>query len=269
MISVTKLSSYLYCPRKIYLTDVMKIVELPKAALVKGTIRHSTFEKINNIEEEIVMSVKPDHKFNNILNIYVKNFSSALRSSIMQNKERLRKVSLPLVDAYRQIWPHFMKESERRSLNIFNFILANRLFGPDLWESLFPKIKSEIRINSKELELKGIIDQLHVYPDKVIPVELKTGKAPSEGVWPGHKIQIAAYILLFNEKFGTSVQKGLVHYLDHDSIQEIIMNPFLKNEVIEIKDKVNKLLNSDELPKKCSNLNKCKACSLKNQCFKL
>ena len=40
MLSVTHLSSYLYCPRKLYLQKVLSIYEPPKEALVKGTIRH-------------------------------------------------------------------------------------------------------------------------------------------------------------------------------------------------------------------------------------
>ncbi|MEA3431006.1 MAG: CRISPR-associated protein Cas4 [Nanoarchaeota archaeon] len=269
MISVTKLSSYLYCSRKLYLTDVLKLSEPPKDVMVKGTIRHLTFEKINDIEESIVTSIQQSHDFKHILNLYVKYFSKALRSSIMSNKYRLKGVSLPLIDAYREIWPHFMKESERRSLNLFNFILDNKIFGTKLWDSLFPKIKSEVRINSKSLELRGIIDQIHVYPDKVIPVELKTGKAPVEGVWPGHKIQIAAYMLLFNEKFESSINTGIIHYLDYDKQVDITLNPFLKEEVIDLKNKVKLLLTSGDTPKKCANLNKCKACSLKNECFNL
>ncbi|MBW3003170.1 CRISPR-associated protein Cas4 [Candidatus Woesearchaeota archaeon] len=269
MISVTKLSSYLYCPRKIYLTDVLKLEEPPKDSLVKGTIRHSTFEKINDIEESIITSIGSSFDIKQVLNLYVRHFSSALRSSIMENKHRLRQVSLPLIKAYREIWPHFMRESQQRSLNIFNFMTENNLFGSQLWASLFPKIKSEIRINSETLELKGIIDQLHVYPDKVIPVELKTGKAPSQGVWPGHKIQVAAYILLFNEKFSTSIKNGIVKYLDYDKEEQITMNPFLKEEIIDIKDKVKALLKSSEPPIRCLNTNKCSACSLKAQCYKL
>lgn len=269
MISVTKLSSYLYCARKIYLTDVMKLTEAPKDVLVKGTIRHSTFEKINDAEESIVTSITKPYEYNHILNLYVRHFSSALRASILSNRFRLKQVSLPLIDAYREIWPWFMKESERRSLNIYNFILNNKVFGTELWDSLFPKIKSEIRIDSPVLGLKGIIDQIHVYPDKILPIELKTGSVPSQGVWPGHRIQIAAYILLFNDKFGAKVSKGVVNYLDHDKQEEIIMNQFLKEEVLTIKDKVKALLASTEPPKRCANINKCHVCSLKNLCFKI
>ena len=268
MISVTKLSSYIYCPRKLYLVDVMKLIEPPKAALLKGTIKHSTFEVINNTEQALVESVTA-RDFNQILTLYVKKMSSALRSSIINKKNTLKKFSLEPALLYRELWPMFMKESERRSLNLFNFISEHNIFGPELWESLFPKIKSEIRVVSQTLGLRGIIDQIHIYPDRIIPFELKSGSAPKHGVWPGHRIQIAAYMLLFNEKYSCSIDKGFIHYLDYDKQEPVIMNPFLKQEVIDLKNKVERLLNSDHIPRRCVNKNKCNACSLKNLCFDL
>ena len=53
MISVTTLSSYLYCPRSIYLTNVLKVVRPAKKTIVKGTIKHHTFDHINKIQENI------------------------------------------------------------------------------------------------------------------------------------------------------------------------------------------------------------------------
>jgi len=60
-----------------------------------------------------------------------------------------------------------------------------------------------------------------------------------------------------------------VRYLDHDKDVKITMNPFLKDEVIELKDKVKLLLSSKTPPKRCLNQNKCNSCNLKDRCIKL
>ena len=58
MISVTLLSAYMYCPRKIYLTKVLGLIEPPNAAMVKGSIRHNAFENLFKDEDELVKEFK-------------------------------------------------------------------------------------------------------------------------------------------------------------------------------------------------------------------
>ena len=50
---------------------------------------------------------------------------------------------------------------------------------------------------------------MEIYENGYVPIELKTGKMPKEGVWPGHKVQIAAYSMLIEEKFKTEVIKKI------------------------------------------------------------
>lgn len=268
-ISVTDLCSYMYCTRKLYLAKVLKIFEPPKDSLVKGSIRHSTMEILNDKEEQIVTAIQKDDDYVKIRSLYLMHFKSALRASILSNKNRLRSVSLPLIEAYNQIIPFLETDASNRASRIFDFMQENNLFGAQLWENLVPKIKSEVKIVSEKYELSGIIDQLHVYREKVIPFELKTGKAPRDGPWPGHKIQIGAYLLLLEDKFGSPFDVGTVYYLDSDVKFDVVMNPFLKDEIITIKDSVKSLLLSKEIPKLCESPNKCAVCMIKEQCHKL
>ncbi len=266
MISVTTLSSYLYCPRSIYLTQVLKIIKPPKKAIIKGTIKHHTFDQINKIQENIVKNIR-SKDINDIFKIYTANYSQALRTAIINNKSQLRKAQLPLIDAFKQIWPLFKQESEFITRHIHEFITTNNVLGDKLWELLTPKIKSEIRIQSKQLELRGIIDKLEIHGTRIIPIEMKSGKMPNKGIWPGHKIQLAAYLLMLQEKYIKTIKSGFIHYIDHNEKRELILNPFLSQEVVEIKDKVKHLLKSKNMPNVCQNKNKCNACSLKPICY--
>jgi len=265
-ISVTMLSGYLYCARKLFLEKVLGLFEPEKVVLVKGSIRHETYDKINKIEESIVTSIKKEDEFEDIYNKYAKAYSSLLRKSITKNKYRLRNIKMPLIDAYHDIWPFFKKESEIRALNIYNFVTKFNVYGFELWDKLVPKIESEKRVSSDNLELKGIVDKIEVYPEGYVPVELKTGSMPREGVWPGHRIQIGAYSLMLEEKYGKKIKEAFVHYLDTDTRRQVVINPFLKEEVKELKDKVRKLLEGNEIPDIADNENKCKKCGLREKC---
>ncbi len=265
-ISVSMLSSYLYCARKLFLERVLKLFAPEKLALVKGSIRHGTYDGVNKLEEGIVTSIKEGESFEDIYNKYVKAYSSLLRQTIMKNKYRLKNVKLPLIDAYHQVWPFFQRESEMRALNLYKFIEENNVHGFELWDKLTPKIESEFRINSESLELNGIVDQIEIYPEGRVPIELKTGSMPNEGVWPGHRIQVGAYAMLMEEKFGQQIKEGIIHYLDPNVRRQVVINPFLKQEVKELKDKVRSMLEEKEIPTITDNENKCKKCGLKEQC---
>jgi CRISPR-associated protein Cas4 len=267
MISVTSLAAYEYCKRKLFLERVLRVTVPPKEALVRGQIRHQAYDKINSAEEELVLSITKDHTEKDIENTYTQRYSRILRSVILTNKNSLRRVNLPLTDAFKQIWIFFLREAQLRSQTVFEFIKTNKIYGSALWEKLTPKIKSEIRVQSPILKLKGIVDQIEVYSDHIVPVELKTGKAPKDGIWPGHKIQLGAYILMLNEMYSTNISEGYLHYLDIQERRVVKMNPFLKDEIIKLKDNVNLLLSTPNIPNKDSNENKCTVCSIKDICY--
>ena len=266
-ISVTMLSSYLYCSRKLFLEKVLLLEEPPKESLVLGSIRHETYDKINKTEEEIVTSIAKIMPLESIEAMYRQKYLQILRKTIADNKKRLDEVNVGMLDAYKKNFPFIAEESATRASNIFSFMEANKVFGKELWEKLTPKIISELRIESDELRLKGVIDQLHVYNDKYVPFELKTGRTPSDGVWPSHRIQIAAYSLLLQEYFKKPIKEGFVVYLDTKQKRRIAINPYMKEEVRQMVDDVIALLEDKELPNYCGNENKCRKCGLKQTCY--
>jgi CRISPR-associated exonuclease Cas4 len=266
-ISVTMLSSYLYCPRKLFLQRVLAVEEPPKESLVLGSLRHEIYDFINQTEEKIVTSVKEKIQYDELLTKYKTFYSRTLREKIIKNKSKIREVNADIVDVFKRTWPLILNEAETRTKNIFNFIQKHNIFGKELWEKLTPKIISEKRVESNKLQLRGIIDRIEVYENGYVPVELKTGKMPKEGVWPGHKIQIAAYAMMIEETFNTNVKEGFVRYLDTKVTRQIAMNPFMKEEIINLVKEVQDLLNNQNIPNYCENKNKCTHCGVRETCY--
>ncbi len=267
MISVTTLSSYMYCARKLYLQYVLKLTEPPKEALVKGSIRHKAHENINLVEEELVKGIGKDVTLEDLKGRFHKRYREILLDAIKEHKEELKQFNIVPQELFKAVWPLILSESEARASIVHEFMEKNDVFGEELWEKLTPKIESELKISSEKLGLKGIIDQIEVYEGGFVPIELKTGKAPNEGVWPGHKIQLVAYALLMEDKFNTEIKEGFVHYLDTKQKRHIPINPFMRVEVKELIEKVNNLLKSDKIPDFEKNQNKCFNCGLKEDCY--
>lgn len=266
-VSVSMLSSYLYCARKLFLEKVLGFVEPEKKALVKGSIRHETYDEATGLEEGIVVSISEADEFEDIYLKYSRFYAKILRRVITQNKYRLRNVDLSMIDAYKEIWPFFQRESEIRAMNIWKYIEKHNVFGKELWDKLSPKIESEYKIGSESLLLNGIIDQIERYPEGDVPVELKTGSMPKQGVWPGHRIQIGAYAMMLEEKTGRSIKEGIIHYLDPNERRQVVINPFLKEEIKELRQNVRELLEGSDIPDFTANENKCMKCGLREKCF--
>jgi len=267
ILSVTNLSSYLYCARKLYLEKVLGLFEIPKGALIKGSIRHDVYDKINKKDEAIVKTFTKKILLREIEERYKKNYAKVLRETIIKKKRAIEEVGLNSLDMFKKNWYYFQHEAKIRSMNVFNYMIDHRVFGNKLWETLMPKIKSELRINSKKFPLKGIIDQIEVWHDSYVPIELKTGKAPSTGVWPGHRVQLGCYALLAEELFNTKISYGVVKYVDTFESRQVTFNSFMREEILVLIRKVKELLNASELPDFCGNENKCNACSLKPLCY--
>lgn len=267
MLSVTVLSSYLYCPRKLFLERVLRLSEPPKSALVLGTIRHETLEAANKEEPELVINLTHNQARENIIDRFQQRYQALLKQSIRNNKDGLRKVDVDPLDAYQHSLRSILAESKSRALNVYQFMHAHDLAGQELWQRLTPKITAERKLQSEDLQLRGIIDQIHHYDHGDIPVELKTGRAPQEGVWPGHRIQAAAYALLLEEHTKKPITEARVHYLDQDSMRSITINPFMKMEIKQLIMEVRELLDNRLLPDFCQQRGKCDACGLREQCY--
>lgn len=270
MISVSSLSAYDYCARKLFLEQVLKLVVVPRDVVVKGSIRHEIHDKISRAEEKFVKSIKKEVSYKEVLEGYKKSHSEIIKQSIIKNKSKLAELKVSLSEFFKDTWPIVLDESKDRAFNVHEFIKKHKVFGEDLWKELSPKIETEYYVQSEDLQLKGVIDKVEIYENKLIreavPYELKTGKAPKEGVWPGHKIQTGAYVMLL-EKNKMFVREAFVKYLDINQARAVMMNPFLEKRVLETRDSVLNLFKSKEIPVFCDNKNKCNACALKEQCF--
>ncbi len=266
-ISVSMLSAYLFCPRKLFLQQVLDLEEPPKESLVLGSLRHELYDYINKSEEFIVSSISQKIEYMQLINTYKAFYSRVLKEKIINNKPELRQFNLDLAGVFRKTWPLILNEAETRSNNVFSFITEHNLYGKELWDKLTPKIISEQRVESDILQLKGVVDRIEVYASSYVPVELKTGKMPKEGVWPGHRIQVAAYALLIEEKYNTQVNEGFIRYLDSNETRHIVMNPFMKEEIKSVVKEILELLENRNLPSYCSNKNKCTTCSLRTTCY--
>jgi CRISPR-associated protein Cas4 len=268
MVTATQLSSYLYCPRKLFLSSVLLLKEPDKEEMIKGKIWHKTHEFINNSAKNIVCSIRGNN-YDSILDLYRKNYSAYLRNAIIRYKIELKKFNLSMIDIFKEYWPDIEEEAKRNAFYVSEFIAKNDVYGLDLWNKLTPKMLSEQYFKSINLDLSGIIDVIEIHNINgtlsYVPIELKTGNYPDFGIWEGHKIQLAAYIMIL-EDLGKNVSNALVEYRGSDR-RVLVMDDVLRTQIKDLIIKINTLLNADVLPDFVDNKNKCLSCSFKEECY--
>ncbi len=266
MYSVTLLSSFLYCQRKIYLEKVLGLKEPIRKELVLGKVKHQAFEHASKIEKEIIISIKEKLSFEKLHQIYKEKYAGLVRSLILKSQAALRQFDIDSEQLFNKTINNLYVFAQERALLVSSLIENHNIFGNELWEKLTPKIRSELKIKSRKLELSGIIDQVEIYKKGLVPIELKTGKAPKEDAWPGHKIQLTAYALLLEDLYKTQIKEGFIYYIESNEKRHIALNPFMKQEIGEIKNKLKSLLISKKPPHITSNSKKCEICGLRDTC---
>ncbi|MEK6864303.1 MAG: CRISPR-associated protein Cas4 [Nanoarchaeota archaeon] len=265
MISVSTVTGYLYCPRKVYMNYVLRIFGQGRKETVSGRIKHAVIEYVNNNEKEIVESID-NPLLENIEIHYRANYYKALDSILEQSRMELDRLNHKKEEAATEIWPVLLKEAKLRAKNVAMFMQTHPVMGKELWNKLTPKYVSEVSVASYAIGLNGKIDRVEMHSENcIIPLEMKTGKAPKDGIWDNHRIQLAAYIMLLKEKYN-HVNEGYIEYLDTGDRRKITLNPFIEDEVKSLIIKVKDLLNSATPPEKEKNNAKCVKCELKEQC---
>jgi CRISPR-associated exonuclease Cas4 len=255
----------MYCPRKLFISHVLLVEEAPKIELVKGKIWHETHELMNKSEEGIVSGIKTGD-YQDLFDIYRKNYSRFLRNAILRNKSGLKKFNAKMLDIFTDYWPSFEEEAKERALNLSKFIAKHKVYGAELWKRLTPKLLSEQYFRSERLNLSGVIDVIEIHDNTVyVPVELKTGKVPDRGMWDGHRIQLAAYMLLL-EDAGKDVKEAILKYRGAEG-RVLPLNTFLKDEVMDLIKKTARIISGFDPPKHVDNKNKCKSCQFKEVCY--
>lgn len=251
IVSVTDLSSFLYCPRALYQRKVLGYEEKPNQHMILGAIRHNFYDMANKHEERIVLRLPALASKEEITAAYSETYQNLLKAAVKNHSGSLALFDLAPEKVIPELLPIGASEAAERAANVYAFSAQNNISGEELWQLLTPKILTEVRVRSQLLRLKGVVDRVEVYENSALPIELKTGKMARDGVWPSHRVQVAAYMMLLHEQFRKPVGKAVIRYLDHNSSKTIMLNPYMELEVRELTESVIKLLQSRTEPKPC------------------
>jgi len=257
IISITDITAYLYCPRKVYLKLVKKIKEPPTKQMISGFLKHKIFDIFNKNEQVMVSSILNNLEEKEIKILYNQHLTSITYEVLNNYQNMVKSFSINSQELIKDVLKFMEREINLRAESIKK-TLDLGFKGKELWRNLKPKYLTEFEIISEGLGLKGRIDRIK-FDSEILPYEIKT----REEVYQSDKLQLAAYSLLLQEEFKREINKGIIE--TSSLLQEINIDENLKSQVLEIAEKIRNLKQGDFQ----SNFNKCKSCRLRKECFEL
>ncbi|MBK8619697.1 MAG: CRISPR-associated protein Cas4 [Anaerolineales bacterium] len=113
------------------------------------------------------------------------------------------------------------------------------------------------------MELTGKPDYLVQQNGKIIPVEVKSGRAP-ETPYDSHIYQLASYCLLVEKTYGTRPPYGIIHYENRDFAIDYTRE--LENALIDLLVEMKRDELKKDVPRSHEQAGRCAKCGFRNHC---
>ena len=263
MINVTDIACFVYCKRKLYLKRVLGLKSKPTKQMITGRIKHQAQELMFKNELQTLKKLKiPDP--DKIRDVLKKNLEHAIEKTIAASEKEIKHFQIDTSLIKKEFFLAYEKFIQNRAMVVINLMQRKNLFGKALINALYPRFMTEVSLSSKSLPLKGKIDLIEEHKNEIVPIEIKTGPAPKNKIWPQDRIQLTAYALLVKENFEKPVSYAKIIYHENHEIK-LYLNPFMPYEIKSYISKVKDLLASKNPPPRI-NSKKCSYCSFKEHC---
>ena len=113
------------------------------------------------------------------------------------------------------------------------------------------------------LELTGKPDYLVRQNEKIIPVEVKSGRAP-DAPYDSHIYQLAAYCLLVEKTYHTRPPYGIIHYENRDFAIDYTRE--LEESLIDLLADMKRDEYKKDVPRSHEQASRCTRCGFRNVC---
>ncbi|MFH1835649.1 MAG: CRISPR-associated protein Cas4 [Methanobacteriota archaeon] len=260
-VHVSSLAKYDFCPRVIYLEEVLGVTPKPSEAKEKGLVGHTIRKELSLRQAKALGKIREVSELEKILIEELERiFSEAPRIYV----EKLEGIDYDRI--LDEIRPQIMGEI-KVTLRKLSGLVGE--VGLERAQELVTPEKVEYSIRSESLGLSGRVDKIMIEDEKHIPVEIKTGKM-GDSVWSGDRLQVGGYILLCDEKFTQTTPYGYVEYTQACDTRPVLATEKLRRQALEVRDKVEEIIGGN-VPEICPHGSgrKCDSCGMKDECYSI
>ncbi len=264
LISVSDINAWLYCPRKVFISKVLKIFLPPNRAMTIGILKHSILENFSKEEKKLVSQIDSNFDSLDLAFIYEDFIKNIAAKVFLENISLIDKFLIDRDDILKKILRDFSEDIKLRIISIKEAI-SKGFVKEEIWNNLDSVYISEVKLESQAIGLKGRVDRIKVSKKDniIVPYELKSRE---DKIYHSDELQLTAYAMLLEPHYHTVIKKGVVEVGNNK--QEIDITQENKDEVLKIADLIRNV-ETNEPPPILSNFNKCRNCDFKEECMKL
>ncbi|MEM2918296.1 MAG: CRISPR-associated protein Cas4 [Candidatus Altiarchaeota archaeon] len=260
LINVSDINRYVFCPRTIYFSNVLKIAPKLSIEQEKGILGHAIRKEFSLRQAKIIAKIKDIDEIRPIL---MEELGNILRDIPHIYREKIETIEIEKI--LPEIKPEIVEEIKimekrvRATIEKFGITEALRRVTP--W-------KVEFSLRSERMKLSGRVDKV-MKDESYFPIEIKTGN-PAESIWDADRLQVCAYAMLLEEKLNVRIPYGFVEYTRIQERRPVMTSEKLRRNVLYTRDKIFEIL-SGELPEICPHGSgkKCESCGFKDVCYEV
>ena len=123
--------------------------------------------------------------------------------------------------------------------------------------------RCEQALFSHRHRLTGRPDYVVHVPSGVVPVEVKSGRTPSQP-YAGHILQLAAYCLLLEDLEGRAPSHGILKY--EDQAFEVDYTPALRSRLLDVLSEMRQDMRARDLARSHDEAARCRGCGYRECC---
>jgi CRISPR/Cas system-associated exonuclease Cas4 (RecB family) len=254
-VAVSLLNAYSYCPRSVYLSEVLRLEPDSLAEMERGKFSQELRKRLLSKQTVLLGEAEDAGSVINALNEELDCAFDRLRRDYARLEDRTAEEVKSEVAADLGA---FFDRLEYIAEDL-GFEKALRRLTP--W-------KVDYGVSSDRLGLSGSIDKV-MKDSSYYPVEIKTCEPP-ESVWTGDRLQVCAYGMLLEEVLALKkkIPHGFVEYARILEMRPVMFTDSLRKNVNDTRNAVCALLAGD-IPDICPHGNgrKCDSCGYAKKCY--
>ena len=94
LINISDISSYIFCPRKLYLKKVHGLKEPLNEKMILGMIKHKILELFSKSEENLISSINSIQTKSSLLTLYENSINNLCSQAIFLNRNLIRRFNI-------------------------------------------------------------------------------------------------------------------------------------------------------------------------------
>ncbi len=257
LIRVSELTRYLRCPRLVYFAARYPDQSGITAGKEQVAIEHLLWKEVGFHLPQLLASLDVlEPGAESEMASFLQTLADCMDGVAWIYRAELQAVEPALLEEVKHSFMEHLRETP--------WLTNLKAGGPIIELERAYNFDRERTLLSQRLGMSGSVDMLIRTEAEFIPGVIKTGRSPEYNIWKSDRMQLAAYAMLIEDEFETTVQRGFVEYIRTADVREAAIKKRDRALAFQVLGRVKKV-HAGLFPEKGVNP-PCEGCAFLDRC---